>query len=68
VLIPKEQENLAFGTFMFVYRSPFNRFLFQWFNTQQFKKIIHKNLGVVINSINGKDLKFLSPHFPSNKK
>lgn len=64
-LINKESEGLAFGAFMSVYRSPFNQFIFQWFDTIQYKKIVRENLGATINSINGSDLKNFRIPFPS---
>ena len=64
-LINKENEGVAFGAFMSVYRSPFNKFLFHWFDTNEYKEIVHKNLGATINSINGSDLKKFKVPFPS---
>ncbi|MFP8894073.1 restriction endonuclease subunit S [Chryseobacterium sp. EZn1] len=64
-LIKKENEGLAFGAFMAIYRSEFNRFLFQWFDTNDYKEIVNKNLGATINSINGGDLKKFTVPFPS---
>ena len=64
-IINKENEGLAFGAFMTVYRSPYNKFVFQWFGTQVYKEIVHKNLGATINSINGSDLKKFVIPFPS---
>ncbi len=67
-IIKKEQEGIGFGAFMTVYRSPFNNFLFQWFDTNSYKEEVYKNLGATINSINGSDLKkFLVP-FPCLKE
>ncbi len=67
-LIKKEHEGLAFGAFMTVYRSPFNKFLFQWFDTLEYKEIVNKNLGATINSINGSDLKKFEVPFPEVKE
>lgn len=64
-LIKKENEGLAFGAFMAIYRSEFNKFLFQWFDTKDYKDIVNKNLGATINSINGGDLKKFTVPFPS---
>jgi type I restriction enzyme S subunit len=64
-IINKENEGLAFGAFMTVYRSPYNKFVFQWFGTQVYKEIVHKNLGATINSINGSDLKKFVIPLPS---
>ncbi|WP_306566760.1 restriction endonuclease subunit S, partial [Flavobacterium lindanitolerans] len=67
-LIKKQNEGLAFGAFMAIYRSEFNRFLFQWFDTKDYKDIVNKNLGATINSINGGDLKKFKVPFPSLKE
>ena len=64
-LINKENEGVAFGAFMSIYRSSFNRFLFHWFDTNEYREIVHKNLGATINSINGSDLKKFKVPFPS---
>lgn len=64
-IIKKENEGLAFGAFMTVFRSPYNKFVFQWFATKQYKEIVNKNLGATINSINGSDLKKFKIPFPS---
>ncbi|MCL1667514.1 restriction endonuclease subunit S [Elizabethkingia ursingii] len=64
-LVKKQNEGLAFGAFMAIYRSEFNRFLFQWFDTKDYKDIVNKNLGATINSINGGDLKKFKVPFPS---
>ena len=44
-LIKKENEGLAFGAFMVVYRSPMNLFIFQLFATEKYYKIINENGG-----------------------
>lgn len=67
-LVKKQNEGLAFGAFMAIYRSEFNRFLFQWFDTKDYKDIVNKNLGATINSINGGDLKKFKVPFPSLKE
>ncbi|QQM25385.1 restriction endonuclease subunit S [Elizabethkingia sp. M8] len=67
-LINKENEGVAFGAFMSIYRSSFNRFLFHWFDTNQYKEVVHKNLGATINSINGSDLRKFKVPFPSIKE
>jgi restriction endonuclease S subunit len=64
-LIKKENAGLAFGAFMTVYRSPYNRFLFHWFDTEEYKKKVGANLGATINSINGSDLKKFKVPFPN---
>ena len=64
-LINKENEGVAFGAFMSIYRSSFNTFLFHWFDTNEYKEIVYKNLGATINSINGSDLRKFKVPFPS---
>lgn len=65
-LINKQNEGIAFGAFMAVYRSDYNRFLFHLFDTDIYKKQVHRNLGATINSINGSDLKKFKLHLPSD--
>ncbi|MBE4947980.1 restriction endonuclease subunit S [Chryseobacterium culicis] len=67
-IITKENEGLAFGAFMSVYRSDYNKFIYQWFDTNDYKEIVKKNLGATINSINGSDLKKFKIPFPSLKE
>jgi type I restriction enzyme, S subunit len=64
-LIDNEHAGLAFGAFMAVYRSIYYPFVFHYFDTQQYKKEVHRNLGATINSINGSDLRKLKIPFPS---
>lgn len=64
-LIPKENEGLAFGAFMSIYRSSINRFLIHWFWGYDFKKEVYKNLGATINSINSNNLKNFKLFIPS---
>lgn len=64
-IIDKKIIGLAFGAFMAVYRSKYNRFLFHLFDADVYKKEVHKNLGATINSINGSDLKKFKFPFPS---
>lgn len=63
-IIKEEHIGLAFGAFMTVYRSKYNKFLFHFFDSQHYKKEVHKNLGATINSINGSDLKKFKVPFP----
>ena len=63
-LITKQAEGMAFGAFMAVFRSKFNKFLFQIFDTDIYYKEIHQNLGATINSINGGDLKLFKIPIP----
>ena len=64
-LITKSVEGSAFGAFMTVYRSLNNNFIFYLFSLSSYYKIIHKNLGATINSINNNDLKKFKFHFPT---
>ena len=64
-LINKNQEGLAFGAFMVIYRSKLNSFIFQLFDTQKYFKIINENLGATINSINNSDLRKFEFFFPT---
>ena len=63
-IINKEFDQVGFGAFMTVYRSDFNPFLQHWFQTVDYYKNVHKNLGATINSINGSDLKKFKVPFP----
>jgi type I restriction enzyme S subunit len=63
-LITKKAEGLAFGAFMAIFRSEYNKFLYHIFATDIYYKEIHKNLGATINSINGSDLKEIKIPIP----
>lgn len=63
-IIGKESKGLAFGAFMTVFRSKYNQYLFHFFDTDSYKKAVHRNLGATINSINGSDLKKFKIPFP----
>ncbi|SHM22473.1 restriction endonuclease subunit S [Flavobacterium xinjiangense] len=63
-LITEEAAGMAFGAFMAIYRSDFNNYLYQIFNTDIYYREIHKNLGATINSINGSDLKEIKIPIP----
>lgn len=64
-LITKHIAGTAFGAFMSVFRSPYNKYLFQLFDTDYFYKSVHQNLGATINSINGSDLQDFRFPIPS---
>ena len=63
-LIDRKVAGVAFGAFMSVYRSKYNYFLYHIFDTDIYKREIHKNLGATINSINSKNLKKIKIPFP----
>ncbi len=68
VMIDERCSGMAFGAFMSIYRSEYNGFMNQVFNSGLFKQEIHKNLGATINQITSNDLnKFYVP-FPSTKE
>ena len=64
VIITNEIEGAAFGAFMAVFRSDFNNYLIQLFDTDYYYREINKNLGATINSINGSDLKLFKFPIP----
>ncbi|HET8962880.1 MAG TPA: restriction endonuclease subunit S [Chitinophagales bacterium] len=66
--IGKEAEGMAFGAFMSVYRSSRNDYVFHLFDTDFYKREIHRNLGATINSINGSNLKKFRFPFPKAKE
>jgi len=67
-IIDKKTEGKAFGAFMSVFRSDRNKYMFHLFDTDFYKKEIHKNLGATINSINGGNLKKFKFPFPKEKE
>ena len=67
-LITDNENGFAFGAFMTIYRSNFNKYIFHWMQHSTYKEYVNKNLGATINSINSNDLKkFLIP-FPSSEE
>ncbi|GAA0860054.1 restriction endonuclease subunit S [Clostridium baratii] len=50
-LIDKKTEGSSFGAFMTVYRSEYNKYLFNVFTSYMFKRQIYNNLGATINQI-----------------
>ncbi|AWA29904.1 hypothetical protein HYN48_07325 [Flavobacterium magnum] len=67
-IIKKEHEGYAFGAFMTIYRSNYNRFLFHFFKSDFFIKQVHEHLGATINQITTKSLNgFIFP-FPPVKE
>ena len=67
-LITKEIEGCAFGAFMSIFRSDYNMYIFQLFDTEYYYKEIYKNLGATINSINGGNLKKMKFPMPQKKE
>ena len=67
-IINQEFENVGFGAFMTIYRSEYNIFFNHWFDSEDYYKNVHKNLGATINSINGSELKQFKVPFPSIKE
>ncbi|MGF0110201.1 restriction endonuclease subunit S [Clostridium sp. SGI.024] len=50
-LIDKKTEGSSFGAFMTIYRSDYNKYLFNVFTSYMFKRQIYNNLGATINQI-----------------
>lgn len=50
-LIDKKTEGCSFGAFMTIYRSHYNKYLFNVFTSYMFKRQIYNNLGATINQI-----------------
>lgn len=67
-LIDKETESSAFGAFMAVFRSEYNTYFYHLFNSDLYKRQVHRNLGATINSINGSDLKQFNFPFPCKQE
>lgn len=55
-LIPKTIKYATHGAFMSVLRAKYPHFIFQLIQTQRFRKLVYRDLGATINSINGKNL------------
>ncbi len=55
--IDDQSSNVAFGAFMTIYRSNKNKFIYNYFKSDNFFREVHRNLGATINSINNNDLK-----------
>jgi len=71
IIIPKNLEKSTHGAFMTVFRGNANKFISHWFQTTNYYKEVHKNLGATINSINGSDLKkfkTILPQKPEQQK
>ncbi|TXI91722.1 MAG: hypothetical protein E6Q33_09430, partial [Neisseriales bacterium] len=66
--ISKEHSGTAFGAFMSIYRSKYNPYIFQFFQTNAYKKMVTTNLGATINQITSKDLNAFKLPFPPLKE
>lgn len=67
-LITEDIAGVAFGAFMSVFRSKRNGYLKHLFETDLYRKEIHKNLGATINSINSGNLKRFKFLFPKDEE
>lgn len=63
-LITKEVEGMAFGAFMSVYRSIYNKFIFHMFQSDCLQKQINENMGATINQITSSGLSNFLIFFP----
>lgn len=67
-LISKEHEGYAFGAFMSIYRSNFNKFIYHLFQTDLFFSQINEHLGATINQVTTKSLNSFSFNFPCEEE
>ena len=70
-LIDKKAEGSSFGAFMTVYRSKYNKYLFNVFTSYMFKRQIYNNLGATINQIttdNLNNFKIIVPTIKEQEK
>jgi type I restriction enzyme S subunit len=67
-LISKENEGHAFGAFMSIYRSNFNKFIYHLFQTDLFFSQINEHLGATINQVTTKSLNSFSFNFPCEQE
>ena len=67
-LISKENEGYAFGAFMSIYRSKYNRFIYHLFQTDLFFSQINEHLGATINQVTTKSLNSFSFNFPCEEE
>ena len=58
----------TFGAFMSVFRSPFNEFIFNIFQSSLIKKQIDEHLGATINQITNKSLNSFGIPFPKQEE
>ena len=66
--IKEENAGTAFGAFMSIYRSKYNQYIFHFFQTYTYKKLVAANLGATINQITSKDLNGFKIPFPPKKE
>ena len=64
--IDENFKDMTFGAFMAIFRSPFNDFVFQQFQSNGIKTQIAENLGATINQITNKTLNSLEILFPED--
>lgn len=70
-LISPDCPRATAGAFMALFRGPYNRFVYQLFQTETYRRQVQRNLGATINSINGSDLRcfeFMVPPDPEREK
>ncbi len=70
-LIDENYPDVTFGAFMSIFRSSFNDFIFQQFQSEKIKRQITENLGATINQITNKVLnsfEILFPEDPNERK
>ena len=70
IISPADADN-AFGAFMAILRTDHSEFVFQLFQTDDFKRQVHRTLGATINQITNADLRsfsFLFPPVPKQRK
>ncbi|MFA5751227.1 MAG: restriction endonuclease subunit S [Candidatus Paceibacterota bacterium] len=63
--IDKNSAGYSFGAFMSVYRTEYNKFVFQFFQSKFFKEQVNKYLGATINQITTKSLNSFILPIPS---
>ncbi|WP_288221637.1 restriction endonuclease subunit S [uncultured Clostridium sp.] len=67
-LIDKKAEGSSFGAFMTIYRSKYNKYLFNVFASYMFKRQIYNNLGATINQITTDNLNNFKVILPTIKE
>ena len=64
-IIKSKNELMTFGAFMTVFRSQYNKFIYQLMNTINYRRQVLKNNGTTINQITNNDLNNFSFYLPS---